>query len=93
MTKKVGLVGIGLVGKAIAESLLKAAFEVVGFDIDPERCAELKKLGGKCASSPAEIAGQVERVVFSLPDTKAVQQVVEGPGGPGERAGKAPPSG
>ena len=81
MTKKIGLVGIGLVGMAMAESLLAGQFEIIGFDIDPEKCAELEKLGGKSAGSPAEVAGRVEYVVLSLPDTKAVRQVVEGPNG------------
>jgi 3-hydroxyisobutyrate dehydrogenase-like beta-hydroxyacid dehydrogenase len=81
MTRTIGLVGIGLVGTALAESLLKAAFEVVGFDIDAERRAEFQNLGGRPVSSPAKVAGQVEHVVLSLPDTNAVQQVVEGPKG------------
>ncbi|MFC1635233.1 NAD(P)-dependent oxidoreductase [Planctomycetota bacterium] len=81
MKRKIGLIGIGLVGTAMAESLLMAAFEVVGFDIDSERCAELEKLGGKPAGSPAEVAGQVGYIVLSLPDTKAVRQAVERPNG------------
>jgi len=81
MTKKIGLVGIGLVGTAMAESLLKAGFEVVGFDIDPERCSEFGKLGGTSVNNPAQVASQVEYLVLSLPDTKAVKQVIEGPKG------------
>ena len=81
MTSKIGLVGLGLVGTAIAESLLAQQFDVVGFDIDPERSRQFEKSGGKCASSPAEVAAGVERVILSLPDTNAVRQVVEGPAG------------
>lgn len=81
MTKKIGLVGIGLVGTAMAESLLAKQIEVIGFDIDPERCAEFKKLGGKPVVSPAEVAGQVEFVILSLPNSEAVRQVIEGPKG------------
>jgi 3-hydroxyisobutyrate dehydrogenase-like beta-hydroxyacid dehydrogenase len=81
MIRKIGLVGIGLVGTAIAESLLARQFEVVGFDIDPERCVELQRLGGTSTDSPADVAGRVEHVVLSLPDTKAVRQAVEGPNG------------
>jgi 3-hydroxyisobutyrate dehydrogenase-like beta-hydroxyacid dehydrogenase len=81
MTGSVGLVGLGLVGTAIAESLAARGSQVVGFDIDAQRRAEFEKLGGLWANSPAEVAGRVERVILSLPDTDAVEQIVEGPEG------------
>jgi len=81
MTAKIGLVGLGLVGTAMAERLLAEQFEVVGFDIDSTKCEHLEQLGGKALGSPAKVAEQVERVVLSLPDTDVVLQIVEGPGG------------
>ena len=81
MTNKIGLVGLGLMGTAIAESLLAQQFEVIGFDISPERCHQLENLGGRPVSSPAQVAGRVERLILSLPDTDVVLQVVEGPKG------------
>ncbi|MHC4632592.1 MAG: NAD(P)-dependent oxidoreductase [Planctomycetota bacterium] len=81
MTGEIGLVGLGLVGTAIAERLLAGEFDVVGFDIDPAKCDHLKELGGKTRSGPAEVAQETERVILSLPDTKVVRQVVEDPGG------------
>lgn len=81
MAEKIGLIGLGLVGTAIAESLLAKQFSVIGFDIDSERCRQIEKLGARVASSPAVVAGQTKRVVLSLPDTEAVQQVIEGPKG------------
>ena len=81
MKDKIGLVGLGLVGTAIAERLLAGDFEVVGFDIDSARCQHLEELGGKAVGSPAEVAQQVSRIVLSLPETDIVRQVVEGPAG------------
>ncbi|HIJ53645.1 MAG TPA: NAD(P)-dependent oxidoreductase [Planctomycetes bacterium] len=78
---KIGLIGIGLVGTAIAECLLAGEFDVVGFDIDSARCMHLEELGGKALSSPAQVAQEVGRVVLSLPETDIVRQVVEGPAG------------
>ena len=78
---KIGLVGIGLVGTAIAERLLSAKFEVVGFDIDSARCRHLQELGAKAVSSPAEVACETDRIILSLPDTETVREVVEGPAG------------
>jgi 3-hydroxyisobutyrate dehydrogenase-like beta-hydroxyacid dehydrogenase len=81
MASRIGLVGLGLVGTAMAESLLARQFDVVGFDIDSARLAHLEKLGGKPARDSAELAREVRRIVLSLPDTKAVRQVVEGSDG------------
>ncbi|UCF16078.1 MAG: NAD(P)-dependent oxidoreductase, partial [Phycisphaerales bacterium] len=81
MTSKIGLIGLGLVGTAIAESLLAQQFEVVGFDTDTERLQQLEISGGKSVPSPMDVAGQVERVILSLPDTDVTLQVVEGPAG------------
>ena len=81
MTGEIGLVGLGLVGAAIAERLLAGEFGVVGFDIDPAKCDHLKELGGKTHSGPAEVAQKVDCVILSLPDTEVVLQVVEGPSG------------
>ncbi len=78
MTRTIGLVGIGLVGTVMAESLLKAGFKVVGFDIDPERRTEFEKLGATSAITPVQVASQTEHLVLSLPDTEAVRQVIQG---------------
>ena len=78
---KIGLIGIGLVGTAIAERLLAGRFDVVGFDIDSEKCMHLKELGGKAVSSPAQVAQEADRVVLSLPETDIVRQVIEGTAG------------
>ncbi|MHC4642658.1 MAG: NAD(P)-dependent oxidoreductase [Planctomycetota bacterium] len=81
MKDKIGLVGLGLVGTAIAERLLAGDFDVVGFDIVSARCQHMKKLGGKAAGSSAEVAQAAKRIVLSLPDTEIVKEVVEGPAG------------
>lgn len=81
MTSKIGLVGLGLVGTAIAERLLAGLFDVVGFDIEQAKCEHLKQLGGKTFSNPAQVAEQTDRIILSLPNTEEVLKVVEGPEG------------
>jgi 3-hydroxyisobutyrate dehydrogenase-like beta-hydroxyacid dehydrogenase len=81
MKDKIGLVGLGLVGMAIAQRLLAGDFEVIGFDIDSTKCQHLKDLGGNAVSSPAQVAQQVDCILLSLPDTKIVRTVIEGPAG------------
>ena len=81
MTSSVGLVGLGLVGTAMAERLLAEQFKLVGFDIDSTKSGHLEQLGGKAVSNPAQVAEQAEPVVLSLPNTDVVLEVVEGPEG------------
>jgi len=77
----IGLVGLGLVGSAMAERLKADRFNVIGFDIDRAKCEQLEQLGAVAVNSPAQVAEQAGRIILSLPDTDAVLQVVEGPGG------------
>ena len=81
MSGNIGLIGLGLVGTAMAERLIADRFNVVGFDIDRAKCEQLELLGGQAVDSPAQVAEQAGRVILSLPDTDAVLHVVEGPGG------------
>ena len=53
MPGRVGMVGLGLMGQAFSANLLKAGFEVQGFDIDSKRMDELKGRGGAPVGSPA----------------------------------------
>ena len=54
--KTVGLIGLGLIGTALARRLLAAGFAVVGYDVDAKRGAVLGELGGRVASTIAELA-------------------------------------
>ncbi len=81
MTDAVGLVGIGLMGTALARRLLAAGFAVVGFDTDPARRRALEELGGQAAGSVIEVGQACSVVLVSVLTTDQVEQVVEGPGG------------
>ena len=81
MPGNIGLIGFGLVGSAMAERLTANGFSVVGFDIEKTKCEQLEQLGGQAVDNPAQVAGQADRIILSLPDSDAVVQVVEGPGG------------
>jgi 3-hydroxyisobutyrate dehydrogenase-like beta-hydroxyacid dehydrogenase len=74
----VGLVGLGLLGTALAERFLRSGFSVLGFDLAANRCAVLAGLGGRPASSAEAVAGGCDRLVLSLPDTPAVEAVLGG---------------
>lgn len=73
----VGLIGVGLLGQALAHRLLGAGFEVVGFDVDPAKTARLAELGGRPASSLAEFARRCDPIVLAVFTTDQVEEVVE----------------
>src|SRR5512140_3732238 len=85
----VGYIGLGLMGKSIARNIHKAGFNLVVHNRSQAAVEELKAEGAKAASSPAEVAGQVDIVFTNLPDTPDVEQVVLGEKGilEGARAG------
>jgi len=73
----IGLVGVGLLGSAIAERLLAHGFRVLGFDLNASRLEALTALGGQAAGSAGEVIAGCRRVVLSLPDSAAVGAVLE----------------
>src|SRR5262245_6675091 len=72
----VGLIGLGLMGEALALRLV-AGMRVVGFDIDPARAARLAELGGEAATSVADVARRCDPIVLAVFDTDQVEAVVE----------------
>lgn len=80
-TAPVGLIGIGLVGSALAEHLLARGYPVVGYDIDATRQRWLQDQGGRAVDSPAAVAATCRRIVLSLLTSEIVRAVVEGPRG------------
>jgi len=72
----IGIVGLGLLGSAIATRFIKAGHAVVGFDILPARVAALTAMGGKAAPSAAAVAQSAEAVCTLLPSLAAAETVV-----------------
>lgn len=70
------MIGVGLLGSAIAERLLEHGFGVLGYDCDPRQCESLAAKGGRAASSATEVVGACERIVFSLPDSDVVTKIL-----------------
>lgn len=83
---RVGMIGLGLLGGALAERLIQSAHEVIGFDLSAQRRDELARHGGRPAASSIE-AAQCDILLFSLPDAKVVLEVLAVVG-PALRAGQ-----
>ncbi len=83
MEKKVqvGFVGLGIMGGAISNNLLKAGHEVIGYDVSPEALAQFVANGGQVAKSPLEVANTTPYLFTSLPTEKVVRDVFTGANG------------
>jgi 3-hydroxyisobutyrate dehydrogenase-like beta-hydroxyacid dehydrogenase len=84
MTKKIGFIGVGKMGGPMAGRLIDAGYCIQVFDERKEAIAAIVGKGGVAASSPADLASQVETVLVSLPTPDIVKQVVLGAKGVAE---------
>lgn len=76
----VGLVGLGLLGSALADRLLGGAFHVIGHDIDANRREAFARAGGELAENAAELFRRCRRVFLSLPTHIEVNAVLAAAG-------------
>lgn len=70
---RVGVVGLGIMGSAMANNLRRDGFEVWGFDPNPTARKALKAMGGTVCKNATELAGRVDVVITSLPSAAALQ--------------------
>jgi len=77
----VGYIGLGLMGKSIARNILKAGFPLWVHNRSRPAVDELAAEGAHVASSPAEVAAQVDVIFTNLPDTPDVLLVALGENG------------
>jgi len=78
---RVGYIGLGLMGKPMAGNILKAGFPLVVHNRSHTAVAELAAKGADTASSPAEVAQQVDVVFTNLPYSPDVEKVALGQNG------------
>ncbi|HPY93872.1 MAG TPA: 2-hydroxy-3-oxopropionate reductase [Clostridia bacterium] len=78
---KIGLIGLGIMGKPMAKNLLKAGYDLTVFDLNQAAVDEVVEAGAKKAASGAELAANCELVLTMLPNSPHVKSVVLSPGG------------
>jgi 3-hydroxyisobutyrate dehydrogenase-like beta-hydroxyacid dehydrogenase len=76
MIKNVAVVGVGLMGSSLAKHLLGAGYAVTVHDADPAKVAALVALGAQKAVAADRLAAGVDAVMFSLPNSDIVEDVV-----------------
>ena len=78
---KVGYIGLGIMGKPMARNILNHGFPLVVHNRSRQSVEELVKEGAVRATSPQEVAEQVDVVFTNLPDSPDVEKVVLGEAG------------
>jgi putative dehydrogenase len=86
MDRTVGIIGLGIMGGAIARNLLERGWVVVGFDTEPARRRELALAGVTIVDAARSVASRATMVMTSLPNADAANAVateIAGCGQPG----------
>lgn len=72
----IGVIGLGLMGDALAGRLIASGYAVLGHDIASSRREALEAGGGEVARDPTHVASRCDRILLSLPTTDVVEDVL-----------------
>ena len=78
MVRRIGFIGLGLMGRPMAKNLLKAGYDLTVHDVDRKAADEVMGLGAKQVSCPKEVAESAEAIMLSLPGDAEVEEVIQG---------------
>ena len=78
---RIGFIGLGNMGLPMARNLIKAAHQVVGFDVTRAGVDALAKDGGEPAESASQVCADADVVITMLPAGQHVRTVYTGEGG------------
>ena len=79
MADTVGFIGLGIMGRPMAENLIGAGYDLVAYNRTREKADELE--GAKVADTPREVAEQSDIIITMLPDSPQVEEVLAGEDG------------
>jgi 3-hydroxyisobutyrate dehydrogenase-like beta-hydroxyacid dehydrogenase len=79
--KRIGIIGLGLLGNAVATRLLNRKFQVHGYDTRPAQLKVLQAQGLIATASIAEAAAETDAVFTILPSLESVEATIVGAGG------------
>jgi len=77
---KVGFIGLGNMGSAIARNLIKAGHDLTVYNRTRSRAEAFTSLGASVAETPAEAASDAEALITMLADDAALESVIFSPG-------------
>ncbi|MCA0996696.1 NAD(P)-dependent oxidoreductase [Salipiger pacificus] len=81
--KQAGVIGLGAMGFGMASSLVRAGFDVSGYDPAPAAQERAREAGIAPKASPEEVFATADVIVLSLPTAAHVEAVIAAAGGAG----------
>lgn len=81
MSARIGFIGIGLIGRPLVESMLRAGLRPTVFDLDPEPVQAVVDKGAVGAGSVGEVGRSSDVVGVCVPADDHVRAVLDGPDG------------
>jgi 3-hydroxyisobutyrate dehydrogenase-like beta-hydroxyacid dehydrogenase len=75
--QRIGMLGVGIMGRAMAANLVKAGFAVSGYDPDPKAMKRLKAAGGTPCASAGDLAAAVDVIICALPNPEALHDAAQ----------------
>jgi 2-hydroxy-3-oxopropionate reductase len=81
MSKRIGIIGVGIMGEPMAKNLIDGGYEITAYDVNREAVERVAAHGGEPASSSKEAATSKDLVITMLPDDPIVQEAVLGANG------------
>ena len=78
---KIGIIGIGMLGEAVALNLLNSGYDVTVYNRTKEKTIEVEKKGAKVMDSPKTVAENAELIIIIVKDSTAVREVAFGENG------------
>jgi len=81
MNERIGFIGVGIMGKAMALNLMKKGYVVTVYNRSKKSVEELQAQGAKVAADPKELAGNTDIVIDMVTDAPDVEEVLFGENG------------
>ena len=73
--KKIGIIGLGMLGNAVALHLLDSGFEVTVYNRTKEKTIQVREKGAKVVTSPKEVAENSELIITVVKDAAVVKEI------------------
>ncbi len=78
---RIGFIGLGIMGSAMAKNLVKAGYDVTVWNRDRRKTEEFQALGREAAATPKDLARRCDVVITMVTGDEAMEAVLGGPDG------------